>query len=114
PPRAEIKIGLRGRGIASSLTRIMHETAGRRLGLAYRYDLIDFDSLRLEDADLEPVLDWAQANGYGGLNVTFPFKQAIIPHLNALAPDAAAIGAVNTVVLRGGSRVGHNTDCWGF
>jgi len=114
PQGAEIKIGLVGRGIAASLTPIMHETEGRRLGLAYRYDLIDFDSLGLEDTDLEPVLHWAQANGYDGLNVTFPFKQAIIPYLATLAPEAAAIGAVNTVVLRGGGRNGHNTDCWGF
>lgn len=111
---AGIKIGLIGRGIGSSLTPIMHETEGRRLGLAYRYDLIDFDRLGLEDDHLEQVLDWAQAHDYRGLNVTFPFKQAIIPYLDELAPEAAAIGAVNTVVLRSGRRIGHNTDCWGF
>lgn len=111
---AELKIGLLGRGIGSSLTPVMHETEGRRLGLAYRYDLIDFDSLGLDDADLKPVLHYAETHGYRGLNVTFPFKQAILPYLNTLSPEAAAIGAVNTVVLRDGDRVGHNTDCWGF
>lgn len=112
-PKA-IKIGLIGRGITSSLTPIMHETEGSRLGLAYRYDLIDFDRLGLEDAELGTMVELARDMGYSGLNVTYPFKQAIIPLLASLAPEAAAIGAVNTVVLREGRRVGHNTDCWGF
>ena len=109
-----IRIGLLGRGIGSSLTPIMHETEGRRLGLPYRYDLIDFDRLGLLDIDLGAVLEQARAMGYGGLNVTYPFKQAIIPLLDSISPEAAAIGAVNTVVLRDGVGVGHNTDCWGF
>lgn len=109
-----VRIGLLGRGIGSSLTPIMHEAEGRRLGLAYRYDLIDFDRLGLDDFDLGAVLETAWDLGYRGLNVTYPFKQAVIPLLDSLAPEAAAIGAVNTVVLGNGTRVGHNTDCWGF
>ncbi len=111
---AAVWTGLVGRGIGSSLTPVMHEAEGRRLGLDYRYDLIDFDRLGLEDADLGAVLDMAAARGMRGLNVTYPFKQAIIPLLDKLATEAEAIGAVNTVVLRHGARVGHNTDCWGF
>jgi shikimate dehydrogenase len=52
--------------------------------------------------------------GFDGLNVTHPCKQAIIPLLHELSEDARALGAVNTVALRGGRRVGHNTDWWGF
>jgi shikimate dehydrogenase len=48
------------------------------------------------------------------LNVTHPFKQKVIAHLDDLAPEAAAIGAVNTVMVKDGRRVGHNTDAWGF
>lgn len=48
------------------------------------------------------------------MNVTHPFKQSVIPFLDELSPNAAAIGAVNTVRFRNGSAVGHNTDCWGF
>lgn len=109
-----VRIGLFGRGIGSSLTPIMHEAEGRRHGLAYRYDLIDFDRLGLEDADLEAMLAGARARNYWGLNVTYPFKQAILPLLDDLAPEADLIGAVNTVVLRHGQCVGHNTDSWGF
>jgi shikimate dehydrogenase len=52
--------------------------------------------------------------GFDGLNITHPCKQAVIPLLHELSEDAAAIGAVNTVQLRDGRRIGHNTDWWGF
>lgn len=110
----QTRIGLLGRGIGASLTPIMHEQEGRRLGLAYRYDLIDFDSLGLDDADLGAMLDAVGAAGFRGVNVTFPFKQAIIPLLDALSANAQAVGAVNTVVFDDGRRRGHNTDCFGF
>ena len=51
---------------------------------------------------------------FTGLNITFPCKQAIIPLLDELSPEARGIGAVNTVVLKDGKRIGHNTDCLGF
>lgn len=111
---ATVRVGLFGRGIGSSLTPIMHEAEGRRHGLAYRYDLVDFDRLGLEDTDLEAMLAGARQRGYWGLNVTYPFKQAILPLLDDLSPEADLIGAVNTVVLRNGQCVGHNTDSWGF
>jgi shikimate dehydrogenase len=109
-----VRIGLLGRGIGASLTPIMHEAEGRRLGLNYRYDLIDFDRLGLEDSDLGAVLDAVQERGYGGVNVTYPFKQAIIPLLDELSGGASAIGAVNTVVFTAFGATGHNTDCYGF
>lgn len=113
PDTAEIVIGLVGRGIGASLSPIMHEHEGQRLGLAYAYHLIDLDRLGFSDADLGAVIAAAAAAGFSGLNITHPFKQAVVPLLDALAPEAAAIGAVNTVVLHG-DRIGHNTDCWGF
>lgn len=109
-----VTIGLLGRGIQSSRTPIMHEREGARLGMPYTYVLLDFDTMNLADAALGEVLDAAEHLGFAGLNVTHPFKQSVIPHLTELAADAKAIGAVNTVVLRKGSRAGHNTDCWGF
>lgn len=113
PNSAGITIGLVGRGIASSLSPLMHEREGARQGLDYRYHLIDFDRLELDDSRLPDMLAEARDLGFAGLNVTYPFKQAVLPLLDGLAPDAAAIGAVNTVVL-GERTIGHNTDCWGF
>ena len=63
---------------------------------------------------LPDILTAAQRFGFAGLNITHPCKQAVIPLLDDLSPDAAALGAVNTVVLKDGRRVGHNTDWWGF
>ena len=109
-----ITIGLVGRGIASSLSPLMHESEGQRLGLDYRYHLIDFDRLGLDDDQLPTILGEARELGFSGLNITYPFKQAVLPLLDDLAPDAAAIGAVNTVVFEQDRSIGHNTDCWGF
>ena len=49
-----------------------------------------------------------------GLNVTYPYKRAVLPLMDELSPAARNVGAVNTVVLRDGRRSGHNTDHWGF
>ena len=60
--------------------------------------------------DLAGVLTEAEALGFAGLNVTYPFKQAVIPLLDELSPTAARLGAVNTVLFRGGGRLGDCTD----
>ena len=113
-PGREIVVGLIGRGIQASKTPRMHELEGSRIGLGYTYVLIDFDALGLANADLGAVIEAAELLGFSGLNVTHPFKQSVVPLLDQLAPEAAAIGAVNTVVFADGRCIGHNTDCWGF
>jgi shikimate dehydrogenase len=110
----DLRAGLVGRGIQGSRTPHMHQAEGRRLGLRYGYDLLDFDRLGLEDAALGNVVRAAAEHGYAGLNVTHPFKQGVLACLDEISADAAAIGAVNTVVFRAGKAIGHNTDCWGF
>lgn len=111
---AELRAGLIGRGMAGSRTPGMHEAEGRRLGLRYRYGLLDFDRLGLEDRDLGNVVGALSDAGFAGLNVTHPFKESILTALDDNSSEAEAIGAVNTVVLRGGRRTGHNTDGYGF
>jgi shikimate dehydrogenase len=112
--QASVLVGLIGRGIQASLSPRMHEAEGRRLGLGYTYKLIDVDLLPPAEAALQGLISAAEAMGFSGLNITHPFKEQVIAHLDRLSPDAAAIGAVNTVVFEGGARVGYNTDCWGF
>jgi shikimate dehydrogenase len=109
-----ILAGLIGRGIRESRTPGMHEAEGARLGLRYRYRLLDFDQLHLDDAALGELVSAAGESGFAGLNVTHPFKESVVVGMDRLSPEAEAIGAVNTVVLREGARVGHNTDSWGF
>ncbi|MBF8729244.1 shikimate dehydrogenase [Pseudomonas guariconensis] len=106
--------GLIGRGIQASRTPALHEHEGDAQALRYLYRLIDADQLGLDDSALPSLLDAAQRTGFTGLNITYPFKQAILPLLDELSQEAEGIGAVNTVVLKDGKRVGHNTDCLGF
>ena len=109
-----ILAGLIGAGIQASRTPALHEHEGDAQGMRYLYRLIDLDSLKLDSNALPDLLMAAERMNFTGLNITFPCKQAIIPLLDELSPEARSIGAVNTVVLKGGKRIGHNTDCLGF
>lgn len=113
PARPDVLIGLLGRGIQHSRSPAMHEREAARLGLTCTYALIDFDALGLADGDLGAALRAAEMLGFAGVNVTYPFKQAIMPLLDRVSQEASAIGAVNTVVFGDGT-AGHNTDYWGF
>lgn len=106
--------GLIGSGIQASRSPALHEHEGDAQGLRYLYRLVDLDALGLEPSALPELLTSAQRMGFTGLNITYPCKQSVIPLLDELSDEAAAIGAVNTVVLHGGKRVGHNTDALGF
>lgn len=92
----------------------MHMREGAENGLTYAYELIDTAVLGLGVSDLPDLLAAQEKRGLRGLNITHPFKQAVLPLLTTLSDGARAIGAVNTVVLRDGQRIGHNTDCSGF
>lgn len=107
-------LGLIGAGIELSRTPAMHEAEAQALGLRCVYRLIDPSRLGLGPEALPGLLASAERMGFTGLNITFPCKQAVIPLLDELSEEAKALGAVNTVVLRDGRRVGHNTDCPGF
>ncbi len=65
-------------------------------------------------ASINHFPDLLQKESFSGLNVTIPYKQAIIPFLDSLSPEAAEIGAVNTIVFKNGKTIGHNTDVFGF
>ena len=113
-----ILCGLIGAGIQGSRSPALHQAEARAQGLDLVYRLIDLDVLRVGDEALPRLLEDAVREGYSGLNITFPCKQAIIPLLHAVSDEARAIGAVNTVVISGGKLTGHNTDAsgwaWGF
>src|SRR5690348_9597360 len=97
--------GLIGAGILGSLSPPLHEREAGALGLDYAYRTLDTDVLH---ADVAELLARALDEGYDGLNVTHPWKQAVLAHLDELDDDAAALGAVNTVVIRDGHTTGHN------
>jgi shikimate dehydrogenase len=107
-------IGLIGTGIQASRTPPMHMREGAEQGLLHIYRKIDLEKLGLGAEALPELLAAAERVGFNGLNITHPCKQSVIPLLTELSDDARALGAVNTVVLRDGKRIGHNTDWFGF
>ncbi|MCC9705762.1 shikimate dehydrogenase [Streptomyces sp. MNU76] len=107
-------VGLVGSGIGPSLSPALHEREADRQGLRYLYRLIDIDDLGLAPEAVGDLVRAARDLGFDGLNITHPCKQLVIEHLDGLAPQAAALGAVNTVVFEDGRAIGHNTDVTGF
>lgn len=117
-PADKLLCGLIGAGISQSLTPAMQEEEARQQGLRLHYQLIDLDLTAGSLAQLPALLTSARIMGFRGLNITYPCKQLVVPLLDALSPEASAMGAVNTVVNDNGRLVGHNTDgsgwAWGF
>ena len=97
-----MKCGLLGRKLGHSYSPQIH----RHLG-DYSYGIFEKEPEELED--------YLRNGDFRGLNVTMPYKKAVIPFLDALSPTAQKLGAVNTIVRReDGSLIGHNTDYFGF
>lgn len=92
----------------------MHEDEARAQGIKLDYRLFDFAALGMAEANLPAFISDLQAVGYAGINVTHPFKQAVIPLLDELSEGARQVGAVNTIAFRDGKRLGFNTDVIGF
>jgi shikimate dehydrogenase len=98
-----------GQPVAENPTGAMQEAAFRALGLNWRYLTVE-----VAPADLADAIRGVRAFGMRGINLTIPHKVAVIPLLDEIAPDAAAIGAVNTVRRDGDRLIGENTDGKGF
>ncbi|WP_199836079.1 shikimate dehydrogenase [Streptomyces sp. TP-A0356] len=113
-PQDSYLVGLIGSGIGPSLSPALHQREADRQGVRYLYRLIDIDRLGVGAEAVGDLVRAARDLGFDGLNITHPCKQLVIPHLDALAPQAEALGAVNTVVFEDGRAVGHNTDVTGF
>jgi shikimate dehydrogenase len=104
--------GLIGAPIKHSASPAMHEQAADALGVRCHYQLIELAGA--DRAQLRSLLDGVKRLGFSGVNVTFPYKEAVVELLDELSPSAADMGAVNTVVVRGDRLIGHNTDTTGF
>jgi shikimate dehydrogenase len=109
-----IRTGLLGREILASRSPWMHQEEARANGLNLTYELFDFGQRDWNDDLLGEQLIALQKAGFAGVNITHPFKQAVIAHLNELAASAQMLGAVNTVEFGAAGMIGHNTDVSGF
>jgi shikimate dehydrogenase len=101
--------GIFGYPIGHSLSPVMHNTAFAYHGLDAVY--VPF---AVHPGQIETAVKALQALQIRGVNVTIPHKQAVIPWLDELTPEARLIGAVNTIQLQDGRLIGHNTDGIGF
>lgn len=98
-----------GDPVAHSLSPLLHQAMLDQTGAAYRYDV---RTVRPEE--LPAFVRWAKDGGCAGFNVTMPHKETILPLLDEVDTTAASCGAVNTVCIREGRAIGHNTDGTGF
>lgn len=104
-----IRYGLIGKPLSHSFSQQYFTEKFAREELAdRRYDLFPLDEITA----LPQLI--AETPGLRGLNVTIPYKQAVMPLLDAIDPLAAAVGAVNTISIEAGRLIGHNTDVEGF
>lgn len=112
--QAKILTGLAGRDILASRSPWLHEQEAAAQAIELDYTLFDFTARGWGEERLAGLIGEAEGAGYAGLNITYPFKQAVIPLLDDLSDAAQQVGAVNTVSFAGGRRTGHNTDVTGF
>jgi len=114
PSESSVLIGLVGNGIRRSHSPALHQREADRQGIRLIYTTIDSAERDLDAGDLPDVLRWARTLGYRGLNITHPFKQEVVRHIDELVADARVLGAVNTVVFHERTTCGYNTDASGF
>ncbi len=97
-----MKCGLLGQKLAHSYSPEIHKYLG-----SYSYCLFETEP--------EALGDFLTGNSFDGINVTIPYKKAVIPYCSGLTEVARRLGAVNTIVRReDGTLMGHNTDYYGF
>lgn len=101
--------GVIGHPIGHSLSPLMHNTAFEALGLHCTMQALDIRPESLHDA-----VQSFRVLGFGGVNVTVPHKERIMPFLDDIEAEARAIGAVNTIQFVEGKAIGYNTDAFGF
>ena len=103
------RVVLIGHPVAHSFSGGMQQAAFDALGIDARYELWDRRPLDLADAIAE-----LRGEDFLGANITVPHKEHVVPLVDKLTEEAAAIGAVNVIARDGRKLIGHNTDVAGF
>jgi shikimate dehydrogenase len=106
-----VRLGLIGDNISRSRSPDLHRLAGRLCGLDVSYELF---VPRDMGSDFDAVFDACRAGGVHGVNVTYPYKEAVVARVRIADKATARIGSVNTVVFEQGGARGYNTDHTGF
>lgn len=98
-----------GNPIGHSLSPLMHNAAFEEKGLDFVY--VPFE---VKERDLKKAIDSIRYLGLAGVNITIPYKEKALKYMDELSEQAKLVGAINTVVNRGGKLIGDNTDGLGF
>lgn len=107
----DLKLGLIGDNIGRSKAPLLHQLAGKLMGIEVRYDRLIPKEL---NRDFDGVFEDCVREGYRGINVTYPYKERVVPKVRIDDPLVRGLAAVNTVVFASGGPTGHNTDYSGF
>jgi shikimate dehydrogenase len=111
--KQKVLVGLIGANIMGSLSPALFADAFAAAGIDGFYHLMDVDCLR--ERRLPQLLDAAKTAGFVGANITYPFKQDILSLVDAVDPEAAQVGAINTVAIGpDGRTTGYNFDRRGW
>ena len=103
-----LRLGLVGSQIGRSLAPRFHVAAADRLGIDLTYDLFEHDPEELPS--LSSIVAELRQRGLAGINVTYPFKTAALDLADEMEPEVEMLGALNTLVFRGATTHGFNTD----
>ena len=104
------KFGIIGNPIKHSLSPILHQYWFKKYGIDADYSIIE-----AIDKNLPEIIEKVRQGYYSGINVTLPFKQKIINHVDKVVNDAKITGSVNTLLLDNDDKViGENTDVYGL
>ncbi|HFI0175893.1 TPA: shikimate dehydrogenase [Streptococcus suis] len=95
--------------IKHSISPFIHNLAFKETGVNGVYL-----AWEIPEEDLAVTLENIKRYDMFGINLSMPYKQAVIPYLDDLTPSASLIGAVNTIIHKDGKLIGHNTDGIGF
>ena len=104
-----IRLCVIGNPISHSKSPEIHMELLQKAGIEGSYT-----AMRVLPEELADFVNSAKAGAWDGFNVTMPHKEAILPLLDEISPTAQAICGVNTVVIRHGRAIGHNTDAPGL
>ena len=102
-------LGLFGNPVAHSLSPLLHNYTLQMMGLNYVY--LPF---AVPAGEIKGAVNAIRSLNFCGVNVTIPYKEAVIPYLDAISPEAEACGAVNVISNEEGRLRGYNTDGTGF
>lgn len=106
----EKQYGIIGKPLSHSLSPVLHNYWFKKNNLKFNYSLIE-----IEKHQIKEIINKIRTKELYGINVTVPYKQEVIPHLDLIINDSKETSSVNTIYLNNENKVvGENTDVYGF